>query len=181
MERSGVVLFTFSSKIVQGQSWQIFKCHICSVIWQTRPLLLPPNCITWWDGGSLTCFATAWWVTWQDEEHNIIIRVSRLSFFLLSPSSRDNFMLVGRCCAGSRGKWHAVPEQAPHTRSHRADPVRAVNTARFPHPDRTAASLPRGKTTFRAEKVHQASSGVWPLLLHLHAKTSKILKLENSL
>lgn len=33
----------FFSEVVQGQSWHIFKCHICSVIWQTCLLLLPPN------------------------------------------------------------------------------------------------------------------------------------------
>lgn len=157
--RVWVSFVCFFSKIVQGQSWHVFKCQICSVIWQTCLLLLPPNDIMWWDLAGLTCFTTAWWVTWQDEEHNMIIRESCLSLF--SPRQSRQFHGCGKVLCWQFWEVTCCPLSRHHTHGYTARWSRACrDTARLPHPDGTAASFPRGKATFGAEKTHQASLGI---------------------
>lgn len=124
--RVWVSFVCFFSKIVQGQSWYVFKCHICSVIWQTCLFLLPPNYITWWDGGSFTCFATAWWVIWQDEEHNMIIRVSCLSFFIPPPAKTFSCLWVGAVLAVLGSDTLFLSRHHAHVVTARADPMCAA-------------------------------------------------------
>lgn len=172
MEESGLVLFAFSLRLSGGT---------VDTFLNATSAQSPPSYIMQRDRGSLTCFATAWWVTWQDEEHDMIIRESCLSF-LFPPPNTDHFMLVEGAVLAVLGGDALSPEQARHAHGSTAHWSRACHdTAPLSHPDGTAASFLRGKTTFRAEKAHQASSGVWPLLLHLLAKTGKTLKLENPL
>lgn len=74
------VLFLVFCLSLPGQSWHISAC--CSLLSHMSNVpcsLWPPAYIMQRGLTNLTCFTTVWWVTWQYEEHYMVIRKSFLS------------------------------------------------------------------------------------------------------
>lgn len=74
-----ILLFFFCLSL-PGQSWHISAC--CSLLSHVSNVpcsLWPPAYIMQRGLTNLTCFTTVWWVTWQYEEHNMVIGKSFLS------------------------------------------------------------------------------------------------------